>query len=58
MTASRRPQVAAEGFGVIGLALRRWRRQAEAAEFREPTAAMTRWQIPDRKFLNSAREPL
>jgi hypothetical protein len=32
MTASRRLQLAAEGSGVIGLALRRWRRRAEAAE--------------------------
>ena len=42
MIASRRLQLAAEGSGVIGLALRRWRRQAEAAEFRQPTAATTR----------------
>jgi protein ImuA len=45
MTASRRLQLAAEGSGVIGLALRRWRRQAEAAEFVQPTAATTRWRI-------------
>jgi protein ImuA len=45
MTASRRLQLAAEGSGVIGLALRRWRRQAAAAEFRQPTAASTRWRI-------------
>jgi protein ImuA len=45
MTASRRLQLAAEGSGVIGLALRRWRRQAEAAEFSQPTAAMTRWRV-------------
>jgi protein ImuA len=41
MTASRRLQLAAEGSGVIGLAVRRWRRQAEAA-VRQPTAATTR----------------
>jgi protein ImuA len=41
MTASRRLQIAAEGSGVIGLALRRWRRQAQAAEFAQPT----RWRI-------------
>src|SRR5215831_19474658 len=35
----------AEGSGVIGLALRRWRRQAEATEFRQPSAAMTRWRV-------------
>jgi protein ImuA len=45
MTASRRLQLAAEGSGVIGLALRRWRRQVEAAEFRQPTAATTRWRV-------------
>src|SRR6266436_3401689 len=45
MIASRRLQLAAEGSGVIGLALRRWRRQAEAAEFRQPTAATTRWRV-------------
>jgi len=38
MTASRRLQLAAEGSGVIGLALRRWRRQAEAADFGRPTS--------------------
>lgn len=31
MAASQRLQLAAEGSGTIGLALRRWRRQAEAA---------------------------
>jgi protein ImuA len=31
MNASRGLQLAAEGFGVIGLALRRWRRQTEPA---------------------------
>src|SRR5258705_9725865 len=45
MIASRRLQLAAEGSGVIGLALRRWRRQTEAAEFRQPTAASTHWRI-------------
>jgi protein ImuA len=45
MIASRRLQLAAEGSGVIGLALRRWRRQVEAAEFRQPTAATTRWRV-------------
>jgi protein ImuA len=45
ITTSRRLQLAAEGSGVIGLALRRWRRQAEAAEFRQPTAATTRWRV-------------
>ncbi|BCB22217.1 damage-inducible protein [Bosea sp. ANAM02] len=45
MTASRRLQLAAEGTGAIGLALRRWRRQADAADFGQPTAAMTRWRV-------------
>jgi protein ImuA len=45
MTASRRLQLAAEDSGVIGLALRRWRRQAEAADFGLPTATTTRWRI-------------
>ncbi|HTV32716.1 MAG TPA: ImuA family protein [Methylocella sp.] len=45
MTASRRLQLAAEGSGTIGIALRRWRRQAEAVDFGQPTAAMTRWRI-------------
>ena len=31
--------------GVIGLALRRWRRQAEAGDFGLPTAATTRWRV-------------
>jgi len=43
MTASRRLQLAAEGSGVIGLTLRRWRRRAEASEFKYPTASVTRW---------------
>ena len=45
MTASRRLQLAAEGAGTIGIALRRWRRQTEAADFGQPTAAVTRWRI-------------
>jgi len=45
MSASRRLQLAAEGAATLGIALRRWRRQAEAAEFGQPTAAMTRWRI-------------
>src|SRR5712672_3909267 len=45
MTASRRLHLAAEDSGVIGLALRRWRRQAEAADFGLPTATTTRWRI-------------
>ncbi|MBZ9739971.1 MULTISPECIES: ImuA family protein [unclassified Mesorhizobium] len=45
MTASRRLQLCAEETGTIGIALRRWRRQTEAADFGQPTAAVTRWRI-------------
>ncbi|WP_048758203.1 ImuA family protein [Afipia felis] len=45
MTASRRLQLSAEGTGSIGIALRRWRRQTEATDFGQPTAAMTRWRV-------------
>src|SRR6266478_8835390 len=45
MTASRRLQLAAEGSGAIGIAIRRWRRQTEAADFGQPTAAVTRWRV-------------
>ncbi|MEN5229740.1 ImuA family protein [Brevundimonas naejangsanensis] len=45
MTASRRLQLAAEASGVVGLAVRRWRRAAEAADFGQPTAAATRWRV-------------
>ena len=45
MTASRRLHLAAKGSGTTGIALRRWRRQQEAYDFGQPTAAMTRWRI-------------
>lgn len=45
MTGSRRLQLAAEASGTIGIAIRRWRRQAEAADFGQPTAATTRWRV-------------
>ena len=45
MTASRRLQLVAEASGTIGIALRRWRRPIEAADFGQPTAAATRWRI-------------
>ncbi|WP_265502011.1 ImuA family protein [Paracoccus beibuensis] len=45
MTASRRLHLAAKGTGTMGIALRRWRRQADASDFGQPTAAMTRWRI-------------
>src|SRR5208337_1847478 len=38
MTASRRLQLAAEGSSTIGIAIRRWRRPAEAVDFGQPTA--------------------
>lgn len=45
MVASRRLHLAAKESGVLGIALRRWRRQADAHDFGQPTAAMTRWRI-------------
>jgi protein ImuA len=45
MTPSRRLQLAAETSGTIGIAIRRWRRPAEAADFGQPTASNTRWRI-------------
>lgn len=45
MTASRRLQLAAETSGAIGIAVRRWRRHTEAADFGQPTAAVTRWRV-------------
>jgi hypothetical protein len=41
MTALRRLQLCAEETGTIGIALRRWRRQTEAVDFGQPTAATT-----------------
>lgn len=45
MTASRRLQLAVEHSGAIGIAIRRWRRMAETADFGQPTAAVTRWRV-------------
>jgi protein ImuA len=45
MTASRRLQLCSEGTGSVGIALRRWRRHTDAADFGQPTAAMTRWRV-------------
>jgi protein ImuA len=45
MTNSRRLQLAAESSGTLALAIRRWRRQADAADFGQPTAAVTRWRV-------------
>lgn len=44
MTASRRLHLAAESSGSLGIAVRRWRRQAEA-DFGQPTASVTRWRV-------------
>jgi protein ImuA len=45
MTASRRLQLAAERSGTIGIAIRRWRRPTEVADFGLPTASVTRWRV-------------
>lgn len=45
MTTSRRLQLAAEKTGTMGLAVRRWRRQTEANDYGQPTAATTRWRV-------------
>jgi protein ImuA len=45
MTASRRLHLAAERTGTMGLVVRRWRRQTEAADYGNPTASTTRWRI-------------
>ncbi|MGX8009073.1 ImuA family protein [Mesorhizobium sp. ORM8.1] len=45
MTASRRLQLASEGSGAMGIAIRRWRRQTEVADFGQPTASVTRWRV-------------
>lgn len=45
MPVSRRLLLAAENSGAIGIALRRWRRREDAADFGQPTAAATRWRV-------------
>ena len=45
MTASRRLQLAAETSGALGIAIRRWRRHTDAADFGQPTASVTRWRV-------------
>lgn len=45
MVASRRLNLAAEKTGCLAIALRRWSRAKDAAEFGQPTAAATRWKI-------------
>lgn len=44
MMASRRLQLAAEGSGTPALVIRRWKK-GNAAEFAQPTAAVTRWRV-------------
>jgi protein ImuA len=48
LTRSRRLQLAAETGGTIGIAIRRWRRQADAVDFGQATAAATRWRVTAR----------
>jgi protein ImuA len=45
MVGSRRLQLAAEKTGTMAIAVRRWRRQAEANDFGQPTASTTRWRV-------------
>lgn len=45
MTDSRRLQLAAEASGAMGIAVRRWKRASDTADFGQPTAATTRWRI-------------
>ncbi|WP_343699170.1 damage-inducible protein [Caulobacter sp.] len=45
MTASRRLQLAAEKTGSLCIAVRRWKRVADAADLGQPTAAETRWRV-------------
>lgn len=45
MAASRRLQLAAEQSGQMAIAIRRWRRTADAAELGKPTAAFSRWRV-------------
>ena len=47
LTASRRLQLAAESTGALGIALRRWRRDKDAADFGQPTASNTRWRVTE-----------
>jgi protein ImuA len=45
MAVSRRLQLAAEASGVTAFIVRRWRNPAAAADFGQPTAAVTRWRV-------------
>ena len=44
-TASRRLQLAAESASTLGVVVRRWRREQDAADFGQPTASTTRWRV-------------
>lgn len=44
---SQRLQLAAETSGTMALAIRRWRRAADARDFGQPTAAFTRWRVTE-----------
>lgn len=45
MTESRRLHLVARETGTTGFALRRWRRHADANDFGNPTASVTRWRV-------------
>ena len=45
MTVSRRLQLVAEASGTLAIAVRRWRRMADASDFGQPTASVTRWRV-------------
>lgn len=45
MVSSRRLQLAAESTGAIAIAIRRWWKMSDAADFGQPTAARTRWRV-------------
>ncbi len=45
MVVSRRLQLVAERTGTIALVVHRWRRETEANDFDQPTAANTRWRV-------------
>lgn len=45
MAVSRRLQLVAETSGTLAIAIRRWRRMAEASDFGQSTASVTHWRI-------------
>jgi protein ImuA len=46
-TSSQRLQLAAETTGTMAIAVRRWKRQVDARDFGNPTAAYTRWRVTE-----------